>query len=118
MIHPDCSVAYLRQAAGQLLVAASSRPSGGFSKLEAHVGADGGSKEGSRGIGPGRGRWQALLSWGWEGGRADPLLWLSWSGCPVTCDVQLPSGKEPKEAVSHPHPLPPFPPLEVLSFPS
>lgn len=64
MIHPDCSVACLRQAAGQLLVAASSRPSGGFSKLEAHVRADGGSKEGSGAGGLGLGRWQALLSWG------------------------------------------------------
>ena len=38
MIHLDCSVGYLRQGARQLLAAASSRPSGGFSKLEAHVG--------------------------------------------------------------------------------
>lgn len=45
MIRLDCSVGYLRQGARQLLAAASSRPSGGFSKLEAHVGADGGSKE-------------------------------------------------------------------------
>lgn len=45
VIRLDCSGGYLRQGARQLLAAASSRPSGGFSKLEAHVGADGGSKE-------------------------------------------------------------------------
>lgn len=62
MIHLDCSVGYLRQGARQLLAAASSRPSGGFSKLEAHVGADSGSKEGRLGqVGgtsfPGVGGW-------------------------------------------------------------
>lgn len=79
MIHPDCSVAYLRQAAGQLLVAASSRPSGGFSKLEAHVGADGGSKEGSGGIGPGRGRW----AWPGQVAGASFLGVGGWAGRPA-----------------------------------
>ena len=68
MIHPDCSVACLRQAAGRLLVAASSRPSGGFSKLEAHVGADGGSKEGSGAGGLGRAGGRRFLPGG-RGGR-------------------------------------------------
>lgn len=69
------------------------------------LGAGTGSKEGRLGwVGGSGGRHP--FSWGWVGEWAR-VLWQNWSGCPVTCDVQLLSGKKGRNGqgmpASHPH---------------